>query len=242
MLFQEFEALFAAALRRNNLAPLLHEQNEAFFAFTEYLLEVNSHTNLTAIRDVTDVIDKHYVDCLAVSEQIPKGATVLDIGCGPGFPSLPLAIARPDLSIVALDSTDKKIRFFKEATLLLKLSNIEGVCGRAEEFDVRKKIGQKEVVISRAVAKMSVLCELCLPYVAVGGKMIAMKGARAEEELDEARGGIKLLGGGEPTTIVSNLLLNSNESEKRAFIVVPKKKPTPQGYPRAYAAILKKPL
>ncbi len=242
MLFDEFEGLFAAALQRNGISPLSREQNESFFAFTQYFTEVNAHTNLTAIRDVADIIDKHYVDCLAVSEQIPNGASILDLGCGPGFPSIPLAIARRDLSIVALDSTDKKIRFLKESIAILKLSNLTAVCGRAEDAEIRKQIGQKEVVVSRAVAKMSVLSELCLPYVTVGGKLIAMKGAKADDELEEAKNGIRILGGGEPIVISSELRLHCNANEKRAFVVVPKQKPTPAAYPRAYAAILKKPL
>lgn len=242
MLLNEFETLFVAALQRNGISLFSHEQNETFFAFTQYFTEVNAHTNLTAIREVEDIIDKHYVDCLTVSTLFPDGASVLDLGCGPGFPSIPLAIARPDLSIVALDSTDKKIRFLREAAERLCLSNLKAVCGRAEAPDVRKAIGQKDFVVSRAVAKLSVLSELCLPYVKVGGKMVAMKGARADEELQEAQNGIRILGGGKPTVIESELLLRTAESEKRAVVVIPKQHPTPAAYPRAYAAILKKPL
>ncbi len=242
MSFTEFEALFTAALQKNGLSPLTNEQNKAFFDFTQHLMEVNSHTNLTAIRSIEDIIDKHYVDCLTVSAQIPQGASVLDLGCGPGFPSIPLAIARPDIQITALDSTDKKIRFIKEVVALLRLSNLNPLCGRAEDTKMRKEIGQKEVVVSRAVAKMSVLSELCLPYVKIGGNLVAMKGAKAEEELEEARKGIQLLGGDAPVTISSELVLNNAVTEQRAFIIVPKSKQTPPIYPRAYAVILKKPL
>lgn len=242
MSFTIFKELFTAALQKNKITPLTDEQIKTFYDFTMHLIEVNSHTNLTAIRNMEDIIDKHYVDCLTVSDHIPQGATVLDLGCGPGFPSIPLAIARPDLCITALDSTDKKIRFIKESISLLGFNNLDPLCGRAEDTKIRKEIGQKDVVVSRAVAKMSVLSELCLPYVQIGGKLIAMKGAKADEELDEARKGIQILGGGTPSTISLELIMNSGSAEQRALIIVPKVKQTPPAYPRAYASILKKPL
>lgn len=242
MSFTDFKELFIAALQKNKILPLTDEQIKTFYDFTAHLMEVNSHTNLTAIRSIEDIIDKHYADCLTASEHIPQGATVLDLGCGPGFPSVPLAIARPDLLITALDSTDKKIRFIKESVTLLGLTNLIPLCGRAEDAKIRKEIGQKDVVVSRAVAKMSVLSELCLPYVKISGKLIAMKGAKADEELDEARKGIQILGGDTPAMISLELALNNDTTEQRALIVVPKIKQTPPTYPRAYAAILKKPL
>jgi len=180
------------------------------------------------------------VDSLTVSSLIPEGARVLALGCGPGFPSIPLAIARPDLTIRALDSTDKKIRFLNESADLLELSNLKGYSGRAEDPKTRKELGQFDVVVSRAVARMNVLSELCIPYVFIGGKLIAMKGAKGDEELAEAQNAIKILGGAAKNHALE--LITNDSSEARCLIEVFKVKETPSTYPRQYSAILKKPL
>ncbi len=238
----EFSSLFCKALAKNNLPTPDEAGIAAFHGFTEYLLEVNAHTNLTAIRSIPDVIGKHLVDSLFAAETIPNGASVLDLGCGPGFPSIPLAIARPDLKVTALDSTAKKIAFVKDAAARLGLSNLSAYAGRAEDAALAKQLGHFDVVVSRAVARLQVLDELCLPYVKIGGFLLAMKGAKAEEELAEAQRGISILGGGRPERIACALLPANGEPEARALIKIPKIKQTPPSYPRSYAAILKKPL
>lgn len=240
MNFQEFQALFTDSCAKNDVAPLSEKQIELFWRFTEHLMRVNETTNLTAIRNIPDVITKHYVDSLTVSSMIPEGARILDLGCGPGFPSIPLAIARPDLTVCALDSTDKKIRFLNESAELLGLSNLKGYSGRAEDLKMRKTLGQFDVVVSRAVARMNVLSELCMPYVAVGGELIAMKAAKGDEELAEAQNAIKILGGTAKKQVLELVLEDSAES--RCLIEVVKIRETPSTYPRQYSAILKKPL
>ena len=240
MNFQEFQVLFTDSCAKNDVVPLSEEQIELFWRFTEHLMRVNETTNLTAIRNIPDVITKHYVDSLTVSSMIPDGARILDLGCGPGFPSIPLAIARPDLTVCALDSTDKKIRFLNESAELLELSNLKGYSGRAEDLKMRKTLGQFDVVVSRAVARMNVLSELCMPYVAVGGKLIAMKAAKGDEELAEAQNAIKILGGTAKKQFLELVLEDSAES--RCLIEVVKIRETPSAYPRQYSAILKKPL
>lgn len=242
MELREFQELMRDAVRKNGLSPLSEPTEEAFWVFAMHLLRVNEHVNLTAIRNVPDVITKHFVDSLLVSAYLPEGARVLDLGCGPGFPSLPLAIARPDLRIVALDSTDKKIRFLFDTATLLHLPNIEAVTGRAEDAAVRRRLGTFDAVVSRAVARLNLLSELCLPYVREGGHFLAMKGAKGEEELQEAANAIGLLGGRVLSADEKPLVLLDGSSEPRVLIDVQKVKKTPPQYPRAYAAMLKKPL
>lgn len=240
--YTEFEALFCRAMQKNGLQPLGAFEIATLHRFSEHLMAVNQVTNLTAIRNLPDVIDKHLIDCLLAAEHLPNGARVLDIGCGAGFPSVPLAITRPDLEIVSLDSTAKKIAFVSESAKMLRLSNLTAISGRAEDAAIRQKLGLFDVVVSRAVANMRVLAELCLPYAQIGGFVLALKGAKGDEELQEARGAIKILGGGDAMLHKKRLILANDEQEQRCLIEIPKHKQTPKGYPRAYAAILKKPL
>ena len=239
-----FSEEFLVALAQNNLPTLSDDIISLFSGFTEHLLEVNQVTNLTAIRDIPSVIRKHHIDSLLVSSHIPQGARVLDIGCGPGFPSLPLAIARPDLEILSLDSTSKKIAFVQETALLLNLKNIKAISGRAEDRSISKQLGTFDIVVSRAVAGLSVLTELCLPYLKIGGTMIAMKGAKIEDEIDELLKGrsLELLGGEKPIMHTWKLMLQDNTAETRGVVLIKKKRQSDKQYPRAYAQILKKPL
>ncbi|MBQ9132538.1 MAG: 16S rRNA (guanine(527)-N(7))-methyltransferase RsmG [Clostridia bacterium] len=241
MEFSEFHTLFQSACRQNGISPLPKDKAEAFWSFTLHLMEVNQHTNLTAIRSIPDIITKHYVDSMLAAEYLPQGARVLDLGCGPGFPSIPLAILRPDLSIVALDSTDKKIKFVWESAVLLHLKNIEAVSGRAEDAAIRRRLGQVDALVSRAVARLNILCELCLPYLRTNGTFLAMKAAKSDEELAEAQNAIRILGGC-VEQVHQKQLIAEGTTDPRTLIEIRKQKQTPPQYPRAYAAILKKPL
>lgn len=217
----------------------------AFWELTQRMLSVNAHTNLTAIVDEEEIITKHYADSLSAAKYIPIGAKVIDVGCGGGFPSLPLALARNDISIVAIDSTAKKISYISETAKLLGISNICPLVSRAEDLAFDDTYRENfDVAIGRAVARLNVLCELCLPFVNLGGSFIAMKGAKASEELSEALIGIEKLGGSVVSCSPFDLhtLDASAENEERYLIISEKIGKTPKNYPRNYSQIKKKPL
>ena len=237
----EYIAYIKSAFERNLMSDLIDgEKAEMFFCLSGLLVETNKITNLTAITDEKDIILKHFIDCAAITRFIPKSSTVIDVGCGAGFPSLPLAICRPDLEITSLDSTGKKIDFVDRAIDVLGLEKSLAVCARAEEF-VSQHREKYNVCVSRAVARLNILSELCLPLVTRGGSFIAMKSNKGEDELDEARQCITLLGGEHSKT--DKLTLSSDcASIEREIQLFTKVKPTPTRYPRKYAQMLKRPL
>lgn len=211
------------------------EKGEKFAVLFDELIAFNNVTNLTAITECEEVALRHFADSLTAADKIPVGATVIDVGCGGGFPTLPLAIARPDLAITALDSTAKKLVFVENMARKLSL-NVKTLAARAEEIpECRESF---DIATSRAVARMNLLTELCLPLVKVGGKFVAMKGASGKEELAEAEGGITKLGG-TVTGVDAFTLLSAGE---RVIITVDKVAPTPSAYPRPWGKIKKKTL
>ena len=241
---KEFSAEMMRVFKENGMGNLINmEKCEKLLSLTERMLEENEKYNLTAIKDPDGIIMNHYADSATLSRLLPKGATVIDVGCGAGFPSLPLAILREDLKITALDATEKRVRYVEESARLLSLSNITAVCMRAEDGARLPEWREKfDFATARAVAEMRILTELCLPYVKIGGKMIAMKGKNAEYELSSAAKAISLLGGKHAAT--ENITLKNGKSEplSHPLIVIDKKNKTPAAYPRPYAQISKKPL
>lgn len=229
---------------KNTSLPTPDErQIELLFALTERMLEVNKSMNLTAITDEDSIILKHYVDSLTVSSYIPEGAKIIDIGCGAGFPTLPLAIFRPDLSIIALDGTAKRIEYVKQTAKMLGLDNVTAIAGRAEEYAAKPEYREKfDVATARAVAALPVLAELCLPFVKKNGAFVSMKAAQGEAELENARNAIKTCGGAEATCDKLMLTADDENFETRVIIRTQKTAPTPTKYPRHYSQISKKPL
>lgn len=245
-----FLPLFRKVLLRNDLQTFGEEEFAGQFErFTKLYRTENAVTNLSAIRDVPEIIAKHFADCLFAAGLIPEGASVLDVGCGGGFPCVPLAIVRPDLRITAIDSTAKKVRFVAYAARSLRLSNLKVLNSRAEDAGfVGHSRESFDVVISRAVANLRMLAELPLPFVTIGGLLIAMKGAQAGEELAEAGTAIRTLGGTFEQDVARTLWGPSGgseggfASEERHLLLIRKKSHTQDKYPRSFAAIRKNPL
>ena len=237
-----FSELFCDIFEKNGLSQYATPENiQKFERLTDIMLSTNRSMNITAITDVEKIIPLHYADCVKIAAHIPSNATVLDVGCGGGFPILPLAIVRPDLQITGLDSTDKKIRYVKQAGEQLGL-NIRTLSARAE--DVAKLPEYREgfdVVIGRAVARLNVLDELCVPFVKVGGLFLAMKGLAGADEHKEAEIGIERLSG-QTREVLEYDLHTHNDVEKRTLIVVEKISKTPREFPRTFGSIKKKPL
>jgi 16S rRNA (guanine527-N7)-methyltransferase len=223
-------------------------QVEQFLLYTELLLEWNDKFNLTSIDDQEEIAVKHYIDSLTCLKVVnfPEDALVADIGTGAGFPGVPIAIARPDLRVVLIEATRKKLAFLEELrTGLAELApddppHIELVNARAEEAGADPDHREHyDFVVARAVAEMRVLIEYCLPLVKVGGAFVAMKGPDVNGELDLARPGIGTLGGAHPE--ITRLTLPYTDIN-RTLIVINKKKPTPEPFPRHGSKIAKKPL
>lgn len=242
MEINEFRKLYTDIFIKNRLdAYISDEYIEKFYQLTNLMIETNRVMNITALTTEDKIIPLHYADSIKAAEWIPKNAYVADIGCGGGFPILPLAIVRPDLKIVGIDSTAKKVRYVCSVAERFGLS-ATAVAGRAEDADMQEKYSETfDVVISRAVARLNVLDELCIPYVKIGGKFISMKGAAGQEELEEAKCGIERLGGN-VERIYEYDLFTSDSFEKRTIIEVEKKCTTPKEFPRGFGAIKKKPL
>lgn len=233
----ELYRIFTCNRLEGYLTPARAEQ---FYTLTLHLLRENERFNLTAVTDPRAVILRHYADSVAVAHLLPPGR-LIDVGCGAGFPSLPLAICRPDIKVTALDSTKKRTDYVTDCAALLGLSNLQTLCARAEDGargDLRETF---DAATARGVAALRVLAELCLPYVRVGGVFLAMKGKSADEEAAAAAAGIGRLGA-RPCGREDMLLTDGEEELSRPALLYRKERPTPDAYPRPYARILKKPL
>ena len=214
-------------------------QARALCDYAEFLVSENEKYNLTALTAPEDVAVKHFLDSLLPLRfgLLPEGAKLIDVGSGAGLPGIPLKVARPDLAVTVLDATEKKVAFMREAAGKAGVE-ISAVCARAEEAAAKPPLREGfDVAVSRGVAALNVLCELCMPFVRVGGAFIAYKGRGADEELAAAKNAIAVLGG--EVERVERAPLGDAE---RALIVIRKVKPTHPVYPRAFAKIKKKPL
>jgi 16S rRNA (guanine(527)-N(7))-methyltransferase RsmG len=237
-----FKAQMSRVFDKNKLSSMINmERVEQFAALTEIMLEENEKYNLTAITEPDKIILNHYADCAVLAKILPSGARVADVGCGAGFPTLPIAILRPDVKILGIDSTAKRITYVNMAAEKLGLSNVCARAARAEDVGKSEFRESFDIVTARAVANMRVLAELCIPLVKPHGKMIAMKGKNAEFELAEAKRAIATLGG--KLSSVEEVTLRSDEEElSHPLIIIDKISKTPAAYPRPFAQISKKPL
>jgi len=235
---------FKAALLAKNI-EVTDDQLAQFEAYFKLLVAVNEHVNLTTITEEPDVYLKHFYDSITpaffVSQIQTEPLSICDVGAGAGFPSIPLKILFPQLKVTIVDSLNKRINFLTELVEKLGLTGVELFHARAEEFGGKKSPHREEydIVTARAVARLSVLSEFCLPLVKVGGQMIAMKAAKAEDELSDADRAIQLLGGQVASDHSFDL---ADTDESRHIIVINKVKPTPKQYPRKAGTPAKEPL
>ena len=216
------------------------EQISRFDMLSELLVEQNKTMNLTAITDPDGIAVKHFADSISVltAAEIPAGSRVLDVGTGAGFPGIPLLIMRPDIDLTMIDSTAKKLKYVENTVNELGLIATT-LHTRAEEAGQSKEYREKfDFVCSRAVAALNVLCEYCLPFVKQNGLFIAMKGAKAQEEIDGAKAAIKTLGG----KIIAEKSFSLSDGGERTLVVIKKISQIPPKYPRPSAQIAKKPL
>ena len=241
---QDYTASIAEALAQNGLTGA--DSAEALRMLSDFeneLLRVNRHMNLTAICDPGQIARKHFADSIALERFIPQSAHMIDIGSGAGFPAIPIAAVRQDLRVTALDGTAKRVNFMRGAIEAAGIPNCGAVAGRAEELAKDPLFREGfDVATARAVARLNVLCELCLPFVKVGGVFIAMKSVLADEELKEAKKAIHVMGGKLAGIERFTLCAGEEEPLERVFIRIEKLRPMDPRYPRAYAQISKKPL
>ena len=217
-----------------------NDKIKQFEKLAELLVEQNKTMNLTAITDPDGIAVKHFADSISVlnAAKFDEKAKVLDVGTGAGFPGIPLLIMRPDLDLTMLDSTAKKLKYVANTVEELGLTaNV--LHTRAEEAGQSKEYRETfDIVCSRAVAALNVLCEYCLPFVKVGGVFVAMKAAKAQEEIEGAKAAIKLLGG----QIIDEKSFTLSDGGERNLIIIKKISHVPPKYPRVSAQIAKKPL
>ena len=222
--------------------PLTNRQKEQYERYFELLVEWNEKINLTAITEKDEVYLKHFYDSIApILQGLIENQPIrlLDIGAGAGFPSLPMKILFPELDVTIIDSLNKRINFLHLLAEELGLSGVHFYHGRAEDFAQDKAFrAQFDIVTARAVARMQVLSELTIPYLKVGGQLLALKASNAPEELEEAKNALNLLF----SKVEDNLQYELPNGDPRYITLVEKKKETPNKYPRKAGIPNKRPL
>ena len=236
-----FEEILAARAAEAGI-PLTAEQIGQFSVYHEMLLDWNTRMNLTALTAPEDVAVKHIIDSLtAYDAALFDGArTLIDVGTGAGLPGIPLAVYAPHLTVTLLDSLNKRVRFLTEVTAAMGLQNVRCIHARAEEAArTAEHRAAYDIAVSRAVARLPVLLEYTLPFVRVGGTLLALKGRAYAEEQKEARRAAEVLGGGRITARPVHL---PGLDDVRAILMVTKERQTPAAYPRGGGAPTRRPI
>lgn len=228
-------------ITRKYRVSLTDPECESFEIIGKQLRDTNELMNLTALTDEKGVGLLHFWDSLTLLDTgIFNEKTVIDVGCGGGFPSLPLALCAKSCFITSNDATAKKLNFVAETAKKAGIENLNTLCGRAEELALKKEYRESfDVAVARGVARLNVLCEWCLPFVKNGGYFVAMKGEKGREEAEEAKKAIAILGG-ELVDIIDITVPEYNYLH--TLVVIKKIKNTPSMYPRRNSQIQKKPL
>lgn len=224
------------------------EQNAAFLLYAKLLEEKNAVMNLTAITEFRDVVHKHFLDSCAPA-RLPwfppegKEISLIDVGSGAGFPGIPLKILYPELKVTLLDSLRKRVDFLNEVAERIGLAGVTAVHARAEDGARQEELRERfDVAVSRAVARLPVLAEYCLPYVRIGGSFLAYKGSGAEEEIAAAKNAAGILGAEAPELMVFTLPGTDGEILGRSLVRFRKTAPTPKKYPRKAGTAARSPL
>ena len=236
-----FEEILAARAAEAGI-PLTAEQIGQFSVYHEMLLDWNTRMNLTALTAPEDVAVKHIIDSLTAYDaaRFDGARTLIDVGTGAGLPGIPLAVYVPHLTVTLLDSLNKRVRFLTEVTAAMGLPNVRCIHARAEEAArTAEHRAAYDIAVSRAVARLPVLLEYTLPFVRVGGTLLALKGRAYAEEQKEARRAAEVLGGGRITARPVHL---PGLDDVRAILTVTKERQTPAIYPRGGGAPARRPL
>lgn len=215
--------------------------NENLEKYAKIMLKYNEVMNLTAITDPDEIREKHFLDSvtLVLSGKLEKGCSLIDIGAGAGFPSVPVKVVRDDIRLTMLDSLNKRVNFLNDVIAELKMENAVAIHSRAEDAGKDKKLRERfDVATARAVADLAVLAEYALPFVKVGGYFVAMKGNSPEEEINNAKKAIREMGG--EIEKVEDVLLPSGI--KHSLVIIRKVIPTPSKYPRKAGKPSKEPI
>lgn len=232
-------ALFCKTLASASPTALSDSQIAAMAKFCGLLFEKNRVMNLTAVKEPDKAAILHFADSLHAFDGGDITGRVLDVGSGGGFPAFPVAVMS-GAEVTALDATAKKLDFIKSAAVECGVNNLNVLCGRAEELSRTKEHREAyDTVLARGVARLNILCEWCMPFVRIGGRFIAMKGSRGDEELAEAQNAVNILGGRVEKTVKYSL---PNENRDYTLIIIEKIKSTPDLYPRHNSKIERKPL
>ena len=213
-------------------------QLEKFYNYMNLLIEWNEKINLTAITEPKEIILKHFVDCITIVKHIPKEAQIVDVGTGAGFPGIPLNIMDDSSNYTLVDSLNKRINFLNEIINTLDLENINAIHSRIEDFAKNNK-EDYDVATSRAVASLNILLEYLLPLVKVGGICICMKGSNVQEEIQNSKKALEVLGG--KIEKIEEIKLPDSDIT-RNIIIVRKIKTTPNKYPRKAGMATKEPI
>lgn len=238
MEYKEFEKEIIENGKKIGL-DIAEKESKNLYKYMLLMLEWNENVNLTAITEEKEIIYKHFIDSLSVNKYLTNKEKIMDIGTGAGFPGIPLKIFNEDLNFILVDSLNKRINFLEEVKNELNLNKLELVHARAEELAKNKNYREKmDIVVSRAVARLRILAEYMLPFVKKNGICICMKGPNIEEEIEESKKSLEILGG--KIEKIEHIILPGDL--ERNIILIRKIKETPSRYPRKTGTPVKQPL
>ena len=238
MNLEEFSKVFEKELSKNNI-KLNRDIFEKFYIYMKEIINWNDKINVTAITDEKEFLVKHFIDSLTVNRFLEDNKSLIDIGTGAGFPGIPLKFANNNLKITLIDSVNKKLNVIRDISEKMDLNNLEIIHSRAEDLAMEKDYREKyDYATTRAVSRLNTIVEYMLPFIKIGGKAICMKGINIEEELNEAKTAIDILGG--KIESVEKIIID--DEYERNLVVISKEKATPKQFPRGKGKPLKEPI